>query len=252
MKNFLIAIKNSIILLYILNILVQSYLSKYINENIIKIVDIINQRRYISEFTNNKKLNKYSININFDKDKDKDIGIKDRYLEIFTQKKMEKENVNHNPDHDNKFSDDEEEERRRQEIFNITTQIRELDDKIDVLNTEITKRKIYAIFLGILTIILFLMLVIYCSIKCYIICTKKHLEKYRVSYICENKLGEVYIDENGEEQLNFSMKNKDECEAPIYSKSNIGQNFSTFNPDYYKASDGDINLYKPYNNEDIQ
>ena len=245
MKIILITNKKYIILLYILTIIVPCNLSKYINKNNKIIVDIIHHKKYFSEFTKNTK---NYININFDKDKEKDIDIKDPPFAPFPLNKTEKDDDKHSHDHDNIFDDDDDDEKMREEIF---SQIRDLDDKIDDLNREITKRKIYVAFLGIITIILFLILVIYCSIKCYILCTKKHHQNYRVSYISENKLGEVYIDENGEEKFNLSIKNRDESEAPIYSNNNYGNNVSTFNPDNYKGSDEDKNLYKPYKSEDI-
>ena len=233
----IILIEKYITLLYILTILFPCNLSKYMNYN-------------------NKKMNNYTININFDIVKDKDIGIKNQPFDPFPQNKTEKEKEDDKYDyeHDKIFDDDDDddEERRRQERDNITNQIRELDDKIDDLNRKIAKRRIYVIFLAIITVILFLMVVIYCSIKCYILCTKKHLQNYRISYIKGNNLGKTYIDENEEERINFSMENSnDECEAPIYS-SNNGNYGSTFNPDNYKASDQDKNLYKPYKSEEIQ
>ena len=252
MKNLLIAIEKHIIILYILTILFPFNLSKYINKQNKKLVDKINKNLYISEFIKNKKLNQSNININIIKGKKKDNDIKDPPFGPFPQNKTEKDDDKKDHDHGNIFDDDE--ERRRQEIDNITNQIKELVDKIDDLNKEITKRKIYIVFLAIITIILFLMIVIYSSIKCYILCTKKHLKNYRISYISENRLGDVYIDENGEERINVSMikKNKDECEAPSYSAMDNRKNYSTFNPDNYRASDEDKNLYKPYNNEDFQ
>ena len=251
MKSLLIAIKKHIIILYILIILFPFNLSKYINKQNKKIVDIINKNLHISEFINIKKLNQSNINKNLIKSKEKDNDNKDPHFDPFQQNKTEKDDKKDHS-HGNIFDDDDE-ERRKQEIDNITQQIRELVDKIDDLNKEITKRKIYIVFLAIITIILFLIIVIYSSIKCYILCVKKHLKNYRVSYINENRLGEVYIDENGEERIDVSMnKSKDECEAPSYSKIYKGNNYSTFNPDNYRASDEDKDLYKPYNNEDFQ
>ena len=96
------------------------------------------------------------------------------------------------------------------------------------------------------------MIIIYSSIKCYILCTKKNIIEYRVSDLSENKLGQVYIDDNGEEKMdNFMKKNNDESEAPIYPNNNSVKNVSTFNPDNYRAPDEDKNLYKPYNSEEI-
>ena len=249
MKNLLFAIKKHIIILYIFTIVFPFNLSKYLNKQNKKIIDIINKNVYLSEFIKNKKLNQSNINIIKVKEKDNDN--KDPPFDPHSQNKTEKDDDKKVHDHDD--DDDDDEEWRRKEIDNLTNQIRELDDKIDDLNKEITKRKIYIAFLAIVTIILFLMIVIYSSIKCYILCTKKHLKNYRVSYISENRLGEVYIDENGEERISVSMKKiNDECEAPIYSNMHNQNNYSTFNPDNYKASEEDKNLYKPYSNEDFQ
>lgn len=252
MNNILIKIKKYIILLYILNILVPCNLSNYLNKKNKKILDIINQKRYISEFIDHKNMNRYNVNITFAKYKDKNIDIKFPSFDLFPYEKDIDKHYDDDDDDDHDREPSEDEERRKQEIYNISSQIKELDDKIGDLNNKITKSKIYIAFLAILAIILFLIIVIYCSIKCYILCTKKNLQNYRVSYISENRLGEVYIDENGEERFcNSIIKNKDECEAPIYSSSNVSKNVSTFNPDNYKASDEDKNLYKPYNSQDI-
>ena len=150
---------------------------------------------------------------------------------------------------------DEEEEQRRQKRDNLTNEIEHYDIEIKRLNTEISKRKIYIIFLSILVAILFLMIVIYSSIKCFILCTKKDIPGYRVSDIYVNRLGDVYIDENGEKRKSeMSIKNIDDfADAPIYA-NNKSKNtqINTFNPDNYIYSNQDKNMYKPYNNEDIQ
>ena len=101
------------------------------------------------------------------------------------------------------------------------------------------------------------MIVKYNSIKWIILCTKKNVQEYRVSDINVNRLGEDYIDENGEERRSkMSLKNlnDDDCaDAPIYAnnKSNNNQ-MNTFNPNNYIYSSQDKKLYKPYNQEDIQ
>ena len=131
----------------------------------------------------------------------------------------------------------------------------QFDIEIRRLNNEISKSKMYIIFLSISAVILFLIIVIYSSIKCYILCTKNNIGEYRVSDISANRLGEEYIDENGEERMNkMSIKNIDDCaDAPI-NTNNKSKNvqLNTFNPDNYTYSSQDKKLYKPYNNEDIQ
>ena len=259
MKNNLIEIKKYMIIIYVLTMLIPYNLSKYINKKNKRIADII----YVSRLIKNKNFWNNNINININKDKDKDKDIKYPYFRPKPSNKTEEDDKddnddkddddrpNHDHDHDPIFNE-EEEERRRQERNNLTTQIGEFESKINDLNTEIAKSKIYIAFLSVITVILFLMLVIYCSIKCYIICSKKNTLDYRVSDLSDNKLGEVYIDENGEDKMdNFMSKNNDECEAPIYSNNNSEKNVSTFNPDNYRAPIEDKNLYKPYNNEDI-
>ena len=248
MKNNPIAIKKYMIIIYILTILIPYNLSKYINKKTNKIIDKIKQKRYLSQFIKNDNFIKYNINTNNDKDKDFKNPPFNPNPNNKTEKDDDKPNE-HDHDHDKIF--DEEEERRREARLNLTIQIKEFDDKINDLNTEITKSKIYIAFLSVLAVILFLMLVIYCSIKCYILCSKKSTIDYQVSDLSDNKLGEVYIDENGEEKTNNFMSNNDECEAPIYHNNNNVKNVSTFNPDNYRAPAEDKNLYKPYNNEDI-
>ena len=146
--------------------------------------------------------------------------------------------------------EEEEDEQCRQNNEN-----EQFDIEIKRLNNEISKRKIYIIFLSISAAILFLIIVIYSSIKCFILCTKNNIQDYRVSDISMNRLGEEYIDENEEEQMNKkSIKNIDDyADAPIYSNNKSkNEQINTFNPDNYMYSSQDKKLYKPYNNEDIQ
>lgn len=246
MKNSRIQIKKNIIIIYILTVLIPYNLNKKNN----KIIDIIKQKKYLSQFLKDEYFTKYNLDNSIDEDKDtKGPNI---FPFPFPSNKTEDDDNPHDHDHDDIY---EEQERRRQARNNLTNQIKEIDNKIDDLNTEITKSKIYIIFLSVLTIILFIILIIYSSIKCYILCTKKSLMDFAISILDESKLGEVYIDENVEEEekINGSTsKNKNEGEAPIYSDNNSNRNISTFNPDNYKGSDEDKNLYKPYSNEDIQ
>ena len=129
----------------------------------------------------------------------------------------------------------------------------DLKEKIDELNTKIGKSNIYIIFLSILAFILFLLLVIYSSIKCYILCSKKDYQDYRVSDLSMNKLGNVYNDGNQEDKIKSNIgNNSNDYDAPIYAKNKKNNsNANTFNPDKFIASNEDQNLYKPFKNEDI-
>ena len=143
------------------------------------------------------------------------------------------------PDFPEEHSEEEEEE------FNQNNEKEHFDIEIRRLNSEISKSKIYIIFLSISAVILFLIIVIYSSIKCYILCTKNNIGEYRVSDISVNRLGEEYIDENGEERMNkMSIKNIDDCaDAPI-NTNNKSKNvqLNTFNPDNYTYSSQDKKL----------
>ena len=229
MKKNKLIIKDNIIIIYILLILFTYIFSINKIEENIESKDILKEKNHLFVSFQN--------------------------FEFKTSKKNEKNNSDDiwppfGPD-----DDYDEEEQRRQQRDNLTNEIQHYDIEIKRLNTEISKRKIYIIFLSILASILFLMIVIYSSIKCFILCTKKNVSEYRVSDISVNRLGEVYIDENGEERKKkMSIKNLDDCaDAPIYA-NNKGKNtqINTFNPDNYIYSSQDKRLYKPYNNQDIQ
>ena len=129
----------------------------------------------------------------------------------------------------------------------------DLKEKIDELNTKIGKSNIYIIFLSILAFILFLLLVIYSSIKCYILCSKKVVQDYRVSDLSMNKLGGVYNDVNQEDKFKSNISNNsNDYDAPIYANNKKNNsNANTFNPDKFIASNEDKNIYKPFKNEDI-
>ena len=231
MKKNKMIIKDNIIIIYILLILFTYIFSINKIEENIENKDILKEKNHLFESFQNFEYSKKN-----EKNRSDDIWPPFR------------------PDDD--YHDyDEEEEQRRQQRDNLTNEIEHYDIEIKRLNTEISKRKIYIIFLSILSAILFLMIVIYSSIKCFILCTKKGIPGYRVSDISVNRLGEIYIDENGEEKKNkMSIKNIYDCaDAPIYSnnKSKNTQK-NTFNPDNFIYSSQDKKLYKPYNNEDIQ
>ena len=133
--------------------------------------------------------------------------------------------------------------------------------RIQELYINIEKTKIIIIVLSILSAILFLIIVIYSSIKCYIVCSRKNISDYRVSNLSINKLGEVYIEENVQDKDNKYIGNSiNDYGAPIYAnnnnrkrrnKSDNNKEYSTFNPDNYIPPKEDQNLYKPYKNEEL-
>ena len=134
------------------------------------------------------------------------------------------------------------------EIENCTKRIQEL-------NINIEKTKIIIIVLSILSAILFLIIVIYSSIKCYIVCSRKNISDYRVSNLSINKLGEVYIDESVHDKDNNNFGKKiNNYGAKINASNNNVKNSKkeTFNPDNYSASNEDKKLYKPYKTEELQ
>ena len=209
-------------------------------------------------------LSKNIINFNPKSKEILNIERKKNYLVIGQIQKINKNNRAYNDrspfvpgDDFHDYNYNKEEEQPRQKRNNVTqeTSYESYDEEIKSLNAEISKHKIYIIFLSILASILFLIIVIYSSIKCFILCTKKDIPEYRVSDISTNRLGEVYFDENGEERISkMNLKNIDDCaDAPIYAnnKSKNAQ-INTFNPDNCMYSSQDKKLYKPYSNEDIQ
>ena len=142
------------------------------------------------------------------------------------------------------------------EIENLNSQINNITSLIDQQQVEIKKKQIYLVLLGILSLILLIIIIIYSSIKCYILCSSKRDNEtdYLISKLSLNKFGQVYIGENGEEKFKDSINyNSNNYGAPIYSNNNININqYNTFNPDNYIPSEEDKKLYKPYNNEDIK
>ena len=144
------------------------------------------------------------------------------------------------------------------EVKNLSDQVFNLNNEIDNVKDAITMNKIYMVLYSIVAGILFLVIVIYSSIKCFILCTKRNVYDYRLSYITD-KLGEFYLDENENENDESKINKKEKKSkskdygAPISaSNSNQKSKFSTFNPDNYISSNEDKKLYKPYKNEDIQ
>lgn len=243
MKKNKLILKNNIIILYIFLILFPYILNININDEIIKNkekIDMIKKKVSLLEYFEN------------DRDGNKK---KNRTDDRPPSNPEVEDNWFSGPDEGGPDDDDYDAEEKEKLIRNLTDEIHKYDEEINRLNNEISKRQIYIIFLSILAVILFLMIIIYSSIKCYILCTKKNVQEYKVSNLNFNRFGEVYIDDNGEERMSkMSSKNlNDDCaDAPIYSnkKSNNNQ-VNTFNPDNYIYSSQDKKLYKPYNIEDM-
>ena len=243
MKKNKLILKNNIIILYIFLILLPYILNININDENIKNkekIDMIKKKVSLLEYFENDRDGNKKKNRTDDRPPNPEV----------------KDDWNFGPDEGGPDDDDYDAEEKEELKRNLTEEIHKYDEEINRLNNEIYKRKIYIIFLSILAVILFLMIIIYSSIKCYILCTKKNVQEYRVSNLNFNRFGEVYIDDNGEERISkMSSKNlNDDCaDAPIYSdkKSNNNQ-VNTFNPDNYIYSSQDKKLYKPYNIEEMQ
>ena len=181
----------------------------------------------------------YKINLPIDQSRPKEINKTKQGLQILKL-------VHFGPFDKEEEEEDEEEQKRKDEIRqNLTIKISEMQKKIDDIDNDISKRKIYIIFLSIITFILFIMLIIYSSIKCFVLCTKKNETVYRVSEL--NRFGEVYIDDSVEEKNNNkSLMRSDNYGAPRLA--NDKNNSNTFNPDTNYI---DKNLYKPYSSREL-
>ena len=184
-----------------------------------------------------------------ERDKDRDRREKER-------DRREKEREREDPDKRDKYDWGNWE--MSDEVKNLSDQVFNLNNEIDNVKDAITMNKIYMVLYSIVAGILFLVIVIYSSIKCFILCTKRNVYDYRLSYITD-KLGEFYLDENENENDESKINKKEKKSkskdygAPISaSNSNQKSKFSTFNPDNYISSNEDKKLYKPYKNEDIQ
>ena len=184
-----------------------------------------------------------------DKDRERDRKEKER-------DRREKEREREDPDKRDKYDWGNWE--MSDEVKNLSDQVFNLNNEIDNVKDAITMNKIYMVLYSIVAGILFLVIVIYSSIKCFILCTKRNVYDYRLSYITD-KLGEFYLDENENENDESKINKKEKKSkskdygAPISaSNSNQKSKFSTFNPDNYISSNEDKKLYKPYKNEDIQ
>ena len=160
-------------------------------------------------------------------------------------------------DHDDDDREERYDDREPPNITAIMALIEEYEKKKQDLNLDIQKGKIIIIFLSILAGILFIIIIIYGSIKCFLLCSKKNYDDYRLSKISINKLGEVYVDESipDKENKNF-VKSVNNYGAPENANNNDNNSRKkkkeTFNPDNYNFSNEDKLLYKPYKSEEIQ
>ena len=136
-------------------------------------------------------------------------------------------------------------------VKNLSMYFFYLKKELDTLNNDITKNKIYMVFNAFITGVLFLIIVIYSSIKCFLLCTKRREQDYGLSYLTD-KLGELYIEDIEEKKKKKEEKLKDYDAPSSVNKKNKKKKRNTFNPDNYKSSDEDKILYKPYKSEDIQ
>ena len=182
-------------------------------------------------------------------------------LNLIKQKNIKEYSKFIKPDDDNVYSEDDfryddDEDPEDKEIQELNFQIGNLTNLLSEQDLEIHKAKIYIILLGILCFILFLVVIIYSSIKCYILCSSKRVSEtdYLISKLDLKKLKEAYMSKNGEVQFRQSSNNNSvNYGAPALS-NNIINNKSknnTFNPDNCIPSEQDKKLYKPYNNEEI-
>ena len=204
--------------IFILTILIPFYSNYSANE-----INILNKNRLL-------KFNNHRLKVGEDKEEKE----RERY---YRGKKEERE---------------EEEKRNTTELI---IKIEEFEKKKQDLTINIQKDRIMIIFLSILAGILFIILVIYTSIKCFLLCSKNSFYDYRLSKISINKLGEVYIDESiRDKDNNYYGKKISNYGAPINANNNNDKNSKkeTFNPDNYSASNEDKKLYKPYKTEELQ
>ena len=143
-------------------------------------------------------------------------------------------------------------EREREEMKNLTDQIKILETQKSDQEQKIRNSIFYLVLLGILAFILLLVIIIYCSIKCYILCSAPKNTDYIISKLSLNHLGEVYIGENGELRYKQSINRNSAVnyDAPI-SANNGESQYNTFNPDNFISSEEDKKLYRPYDKEDI-
>lgn len=160
---------------------------------------------------------------------------------------------------DNKDDDDKDKDRERNQT-EIDEEIKDLNAQKETLinqkaeqEKQITKAIVYLVLLGILAFFLLLVIIIYTSIKCYILCSAARNTDYLISRMSLNHLGEVYLDVNEEEKLRKSLNDNSAVnyDAPISAESGSEKKYNTFNPDHFVPSDEDKKLYRPYKSEEM-
>ena len=144
-------------------------------------------------------------------------------------------------------------EKMKEEIKNLTDDLEILRAQKNEQCTEIAKATLYIVLLSILAFILLLVIIIYSSIKCYILCSSARNADYLISRMSLNHLGEVYIDVNGDEKFKQSsnFNNAMNYDAPLSADNGSEKNYRTFNPDNFVPSEEDKKLYRPYKSEEI-
>ena len=140
-----------------------------------------------------------------------------------------------------------------EQIKNLTADLENLRSQKNDQEKEIAKAILYLVLLGILAFILLLVIIIYASIKCYILCSSARNADYLISRMSLNHLGEVYLDMNGEEKFKKSenYNNAVNYDAPISADSGSEKRYNTFNPDNFVSSEEDKKLYRPYKSEEM-
>ena len=170
-------------------------------------------------------------------------------------KNLEYSNPNRKKRTDEDWDDDWEwdEKGYEEEMKNLSEQINILIEQKEEQVQKIRNSIFYLVLLSFLAFILLLVIIIYCSIKCYILCSSPKNTDYLVSKLSLNHLGEVYIGENGELSYKKSINPNSavNCDAPVSAKSGNERQNNTFNPDNFISSEEDKKLYRPYDQEDI-
>ena len=140
-----------------------------------------------------------------------------------------------------------------EQIKNLTADLESLRAQKNDQDKEIAKAILYLVLLGILAFILLLVIIIYASIKCYILCSSARNADYLISRMSLNHLGEVYLDINGEEKFKKSENYNSAVnyDAPISADSGSEKRYNTFNPDNFVSSEEDKKLYRPYKSEEM-
>ena len=164
-------------------------------------------------------------------------------------------NANKKKKTDEDWDDDWEwdEEKYQEELKSLYEEFNNLTKQKEDQDQKIRNSIFYLVLLGILAFVFLLVIIIYCSIKCYILCSPPKNTDYIISKLSLNHLGEVYIGENGEIRYKNPINNNSavNCDAPRSASSINERQYNTFNPDNLVSSEEDKKLYKPYDKEDI-